>query len=287
MSSPRPALSRGTVDRRTPDRADEAGLDAAWPGARLLRITPDGQTAIRMGGLTFDATSGPRPADAFYLGRDGDGDYFATVSEEAQRGRMADLREVGADLDDRDAGLFVHAVALAHWHRLHTHCPQCGTATIVTKGGAERECPRDGSHHFPRTDPAMIVIVTDEADTRALLGRQPTWPAGRFSTLAGFVEPGESAEQCVIREVAEETGVTCWRPTYVDSQPWPFPASLMLGFHAFADPDATITVPDGELESARWFTREEILDGSALLPGPVSIAYRLIMGWARPASPTG
>lgn len=281
---PRPALSRSTLDRRTADRADEAFLDAAWERAQLLVLTPEGRAPVAMGGLRLTVPEGRRPADAFYLGEDELGHVFAIVSTDRPpaRARLADLREVGAELDDRDAGMFVHAQALANWHRTHPRCPQCGGETEVIKGGAERLCPADGSHHFPRVDPAMIVIVTDPAGERALLGRQRTWPAGRYSTLAGFVEPGESAEQAVVREVLEETGVRVSDVHYVDSQPWPFPQSLMLGFAATADPEDSIGVPDGELEDARWFSREQVLDGR-MLPGPISIAYRLIMGWARPA----
>jgi NAD+ diphosphatase len=145
-----------------------------------------------------------------------------------------------------------------------------------------RRCPEDGSEHFPRTDPAMIVLVTDGGD-RALLGRQAVWPAGRYSTLAGFVEPGESAEQAVVREVKEETGVDVREVRYSSSQPWPFPASLMLGFTATCDPGAVPEPQDGELEDARWFTRDELRDGSAMLPTPVSIAYKLITDWLAPA----
>lgn len=285
MSEPlRSALSRGTLDRHTHDRADEAFLDAAWEQAQLLVLTPDGRAPVAMGGLRLTVPeSAQRPADAFYLGEDGLGHVFAVVSdaEPSGRARLADLRELGAKLDDRDAGMFVHAQALANWHRTHTHCPRCGAETQPRRGGAERVCPADGSQHFPRVDPAMIVIVTDPAGERALLGRQAVWPPGRYSTLAGFVEPGESAEQAVVREVQEETGVLVREVHYVDSQPWPFPQSLMLGFHAVADPDGPVTIPDGELDDARWFTRAEVLDGR-MLPGPVSIAYRLIMGWARP-----
>ena len=145
-----------------------------------------------------------------------------------------------------------------------------------------RRCVEDGSEHFPRTDPAMIVLVTDGAD-RCVLGRQPGWPAGRYSTLAGFVEPGESAEQAVVREVREETGLTVSDIRYRGSQPWPFPASLMLGFTAQCDAGAEPVAQDGELEDVRWFTRDELRDGKALLPTSVSIAYLLITDWLQGA----
>ncbi len=273
-----PALSRGTLDRHAPERADEAWLDAAWAGAQLLVVGPDSTVAVRYGSLAFDAASGPRPPEALYLGADGLGHVFAVVGEPA--GRRADLRQVGADLDDRDAGMLAHAVGLANWHATHTHCPRCGTPTTVTHGGSQRDCPADGSHHFPRTDPAVIMLIHDAAQERCLLGRQASWPAGRFSCLAGFVEPGESAEQAVVRETLEETGVVCHDVRYGSSQPWPFPASLMLGYYAVADPSAPVAPTDGELEDAQWFARSAIAAGDVLLPPPVSVAYRLIMDWA-------
>jgi NAD+ diphosphatase len=180
----------------------------------------------------------------------------------------------------------VHAVGLTNWHATHPCCARCGTPTEVVRGGSVRRCPEDGSEHFPRTDPAMIVLVHDGAD-RCVLGRQAVWPAGRFSTLAGFVEPGESAEQAVVREVAEETGLVVDEVSYVASQPWPFPSSLMLGFRARCDAGAVPRPVDGELEEVRWFTRQEVRDaatwgargGGLQLPSAVSIAAMLIAGW--------
>jgi NAD+ diphosphatase len=275
-----PALSRGTLDRRSADRGDDAFLDAAWAVGQLLELTPDGRAPVRMGSLALREASGPRPPDALYLGRDGQGDVFARVVGDLPA-RSANLREVGSELDDRDAGILTHAVALAHWHESHGHCPRCGAATVVTHGGSQRDCPIDGTHHFPRTDPAVIMLVHDSGDTQCLLGRQASWPAGRYSCLAGFVEPGESAERAVVREVAEETGVACHTVTYASSQPWPFPASLMLGFYAVADPSGPVTAADGELEHARWFDRDEVARGAVLLPPPVSIAFQLIHSWAQ------
>ncbi|TAL20773.1 MAG: NAD(+) diphosphatase, partial [Frankiales bacterium] len=220
--------------------------------------------------------------------RDDDGPVFAVVGTLPRKlgARALDLREVGALLDDHDAGLLVHAVGLANWHATHPCCSRCGAPTDVVRGGSVRRCPEDGSEHFPRTDPAMIVLVHDGAD-RCVLGRQSVWPAGRFSTLAGFVEPGESAEQAVVREVAEETGLTVDEVSYVASQPWPFPSSLMLGFRARCAGDAVPRVIDGELEEVRWFTRDELREAATWgarstgvqLPGSVSIASLLIQGW--------
>jgi NAD+ diphosphatase len=160
-------------------------------------------------------------------------------------------------VDDLQAGLLTAAIALEQWHQRHTHCPLCGTVTVEAQAGWTRTCPNDGSEHFPRTDPAVIMLVHDGAD-RALLGRGPQWPAGRFSTLAGFVEPGESLEAAVAREVYEEVGVRVVDIRYVASQPWPFPSSLMLGFSGRLDGDPAIRLDPTEIAEAGWFTREEV-----------------------------
>ena len=286
----RPALSRATVDRDAKTRDDEQALNAAWETARVLvvdhgRALVDEQDRPR---LVLTPSSDAPDGDRLYLGHDDDGPVFAVVGALPRKlgARPLDLREVGALLDDRDAGLLVHAVGLANWHATHPRCSRCGAPTEVVRGGSVRRCPEDGSEHFPRTDPAMIVLVHDGAD-RCVLGRQSVWPAGRFSTLAGFVEPGESAEQAVVREVAEETGLAVDEVSYVASQPWPFPSSLMLGFRARCAGDAVPRVIDGELEEVRWFTRDELREaatwgarGSGVqLPGSVSIASLLIQGW--------
>jgi NAD+ diphosphatase len=173
------------------------------------------------------------------------------------------------------------SVAVLGWHATHTHCPRCGTPTEPVEAGWSRRCPADGSGHYPRTDPAVIMSVVD-ADDRLLLGHNPAWPDGRYSTLAGFVEPGESLEAAVRREVAEEVGVVVGEVEYLGSQPWPFPASLMLGFAARAV-DPTISTDDVEITDARWFTREELRSaaaaGDVLLPSGVSIARRLVEHW--------
>ena len=279
-----PVLSRHGVDRRTTDRADEALLDEAWtsPSAKLISLTLDGLTPLRLGALAAEPTSSARPPDAYYLGRESGDHWFAQVVDAPPRGKLAGLRESAEFLDARDAGLFVHAVALMNWHATHTHCPRCGAPTEIRQGGHVRVCPTDGSEHFPRTDPAVIMLITDPVGERALLGRQPAWPSGRYSCLAGFVEPGESAEQAVIRESAEEASVTVTSPRYLGSQPWPFPASLMLAFRCTADPDEVIDVSLDELEDARWFSREEVRAGAAsgsMVPGSVSIARGLIDDW--------
>lgn len=198
--------------------------------------------------------------------------------------RLASLREIGAELDADEAALATTAVALAQWHRRHPRCSRCGTATTVTDAGWSRTCPDDGSIHFPRTDPAVIVLVRDP-DDRALLGRRADWPETWFSTLAGFVEAGESVEHAVQREVFEESGVRVSpaKLAYRGSQPWPFPNSLMLGFHAWSV-DGDEPTPDGaEIIEARWFTRAQIAElgarGAVRIPPQVSIARHLIEDW--------
>ena len=276
----RPALSRATVDRDAFTRESDEALAAAWAGALVLVVDDQGRALVDGTDLVLVGPEDAPEGDRLYLGAL-DGQAFFAVGGPLPRRlgtQPRGLREVGHLLSDRDAGLFVHAAGLVNWHRAHPRCPRCGAPTTATRGGSVRRCPEDGSEHFPRTDPAMIVLVTDGGD-RAVLGRQAVWPAGRYSTLAGFVEPGESAEQAVVREVWEETGLQVRDVRYVGSQPWPFPASLMLGFTAVVDGDATPVARDGELEDARWFSRDELRDGTAMLPTPVSIAYHLITGW--------
>jgi NAD+ diphosphatase len=195
------------------------------------------------------------------------------------------LREAGALLAPAEAGLAAYVMALLNWHRRHAFCANCGHATDVAEAGYSRHCPHCGANHFPRTDP--VVIMTVEHDGRLLLGRRAGWPRGRLSVLAGFVSPGESAEEAVIREVQEESGIIARDPVFVASQPWPFPASLMLGFHAVSDggePRAT----DGELEEVHWLARDAIREAVAggdpgfQLPPPVSIARFLIDRWLQP-----
>ena len=203
----------------------------------------------------------------------------------AGRGRFEDLRAVGPIMNRRDSALLAYARGLAHWHARHGFCGVCGAPTASEKGGHQRRCTNAdcAAVHFPRTDPAVIMLVHDGGD-RCLLGRQPTWPPGMHSTLAGFVEPGESLEEAVAREIQEEVGLTVAveEVTYHSSQPWPFPSSIMLGFHARGDHAPPDLGPD-ELESARWYTREELLnspeDETFKLPRRDSIARRLIEDW--------
>lgn len=201
-----------------------------------------------------------------------------------KHGQFHELRSIGPLLDDRDATVLSYARGMCHWHRRHMFCGACGHRTVSMRGGHVRQCtsPQCGIQHFPRTDPAIIVLV--HHGDRCLLGRKPDWPAGRYSTIAGFVEPGEAVEQAVAREVREETGVVVAEVSYHSSQPWPFPGSVMLGFHALGRDSGRIERVDGELEDARWFSHAEIAQalnksGPLRLPPGISIARRLIEDW--------
>ena len=278
--APLPALSRAAINRAAERRRDDEWLAKARSTGRMLVIDEERRAvADDVGGLLL-VDANDAEADAFFLGVDADGtSFWASVGELPRRlgARPVTIRDVGATLSDRDAGLYVTATALANWHAAHPRCPRCGEPTHPTNAGWVRHCDNDDSDHFPRSDPAVIVLVHDGGD-RCLLGRQPMWPRGRYSTLAGFVEPGESLEQAVIREVEEESGVRVGDVRYRGSQPWPFPASLMLGFEALAI-GGEAAVGDDELEDVRWFARADLERGEPLLPPPASIAHWLITGW--------
>jgi len=193
-------------------------------------------------------------------------------------GEFRELRFLGAMLPADEAGLLAYARALALWHQRHRFCGVCGSPTRGTRAGHVLVCSNEScrAEQFPRIDPAIIVLVTD--GQRALLGRQSTWPEGRYSTIAGFVEPGESLEDAVAREVHEETGVGVHDIRYHSSQPWPFPSSIMLGFTAHAS-SLAIATADQELEDVRWFTRADIASGFPAMPSRQSISFRLIEDW--------
>lgn len=206
------------------------------------------------------------------------------LSRLQEYGRFTELRAIGSAMADREASVLSYARGMCHWHRRHVFCGACGHRTVPIRGGHVRRCTNEqcGIHHFPRTDPAIIVLVND--GDRCLLGRKPEWPSGRFSTIAGFVEPGEAVEQAVVREVQEETGVEVAEVSYHSSQPWPFPGSVMLGFHARAARVGAIELRDGELAEASWFSRAQIEQalnrtGPLRLPPGISIARRLIEDW--------
>ncbi len=300
-----PLLSRGTADRSEELREPER-IQREWAQAKVLTLDHRGRAAV-------DATAGrlltrqaselaeQPPVDGVLLGAVDGVDHWAVRGEVTDGGG---LREWGALLPDADAGLLTTATALLTWHAAAGFCPLCGEPSTPTPAGWSRICPR-GHHDFPRTDPAVIVLVHDGAD-EMVLARQPVWPAGRMSVLAGFVEAGESMEGTVVREVLEEVGLYVTDVAYLGSQPWPFPRSLMIGFEARAEPRAPLFPRDGEIEEARWYSRDEIravlaaeaaepagadswlstaISGKGagpalILPGQVSIARRMVEGWA-------
>ena len=276
----RPPLSWSPVDRDAATRTDEAALAEAWDKASVLVLDESGKAAVDGTALVRVPSAEAPEGERLYLGVHEGVSFFAVLGTPARRlgTQLRGLRELAAVLPERDAGLLAHAVGLANWHAAHPRCSRCGAETAVAQGGSLRVCPADGSQHFPRSDPAVIVLVTDGAD-RCVLGRQPSWPPGRYSTLAGFVEPGESAESAVVREVEEECGVVVGDVAYRGSQPWPFPSSLMIGFRAVAAADATPTVRDGELEDVRWFTRDEVEAMGLTRPPAPSIAQALVAEW--------
>lgn len=207
----------------------------------------------------------------------------AQEAQEIRVGQWESLRMVSVHMDPRDTGLATRAVALANWHRSHQFSPRTGHETAPVRGGWVREDPRDGSEHFPRTDPAVIIAVNDSED-RLLLASNTAWDERVFSLIAGFVDPGETLEGAVVREVREESGLHVTNPVYLGSQPWPFPASLMLGFQATLEDSIGHQRPDGiEIRALRWFTRAELSaavgNGEVILPGHASIARAIISSW--------
>lgn len=283
-----PALSRARHDRDGLRRAELNGTMGKDPDTRVLLVTDDYLVP------TIEGATGPAlefrraaavdsdPAGWTYLGsHDGVSYAMARGGRDTRADRWLGLRDIGAEVEDLDAGLLVEAIGLAQWHDRSPHCPICGAVTELRDAGWVRHCPVDSTEIFPRTDPAMIVLVHDGGD-RCVLGRQSVWPTDRFSVLAGFVEPGESAEQAVAREVFEEVRLTVTDIRYVTSQPWPLPQSLMLGFTARVDGDQALVVDQDELVEAAWFSRAEISNPDRIrpkLPPPVSIAYQLITDW--------
>lgn len=288
-------LGLGPLDRSAEERTHDDLVRRLREDAATRVLVVRGDSAALTGERTL-ATAAPSavPDDAewAFLGRDPRGGAILLAALDARAdepfaaaGGWGALRQVGADLPTGDTSAFVTAVALGRWLRDAAFCPACGTRTDLRSAGWSRSCPSCGREHFPRTDPAVILTVdrADDADL-LLLGSNAMWGGDRYSCFAGFAEAGESLEDTVVREVREEAGVTVGALRYVGSQGWPYPRSLMLGFHATAlDPDAAH--PDGEeILDVRWFTRAEIGDGldgrgSLQLPGPVSIAHRLIRAW--------
>jgi NAD+ diphosphatase len=290
--SPSPAGAVPVLSRSAHDRSHLArSLPDPTGGRPVLVLTVDERRTVPVeedGGrprLLWEERTG-LPEGAIYLG-EADGVPYAAVRGDRRLtvgGRPVDtwagLRDLGADLDDLDAGLLAEAIAMVEWHARHRFSPLSGARTTIERAGWVRRDPETGAELFPRTDPAVIMLVHDGGD-RCVLGRQAVWPPGRFSILAGFVEPGESAEGAVAREVAEEVGLRVTDIRYVGSQPWPFPQSLMLGYTARAEGDLTLRLDPTEIEEARWFTRAELRSGAGpqALPPAVSIARHIIDRW--------
>ena len=270
-------------DRDAEQRTQE-GLAAvqADSSTRVLVISAGHVASDGSGGLRMLSPARAPAGEPAYLGRAGGIPYLAVMVDRVPEELCPrPVRELAATLDALEGGLLAHATGLAAWHATHPHCSRCGAVTVAARGGHVRECQSCGGLHFPRTDPAVIMLVTD-TDDRALLGHQPSWPQTRYSTLAGFVEPGEPLEAAVRREVAEEVGIVVGDVTYAASQPWPFPSSLMLGFFADAR-TAEIGVDGVEIASARWFSRADLqaatTSGEVQLPGTLSISRWLIETW--------
>ena len=267
------------LDRAGPHRGDEAWLAArlADPATRVVAASAAGVIVAGERPRMFAVDALPDDVELVLLGVDGDGHaVFAADPGDELPGERRGLRDLAPMLSQAEGGMVAHAVGLLNWHRRHRFCANCGAPSDAREAGHVRVCPVCGTQHHPRTDPVVIMLVTD--GDRALLGRQAQWPAGRYSALAGFVEPGESLEEAVAREVREETGVRVDDVRYRSSQPWPFPTSLMLGFSArWAGGEPVVR--DGELEDVGWFTRQAIVDGDVLLPPPTAIARRLIDEW--------
>jgi NAD+ diphosphatase len=291
--SGRPNVFAGPYVDRLSLRRDDAGAVAAAIASPSSRVVPvwHSRSLVRRGPTPAaclipldERLRTEDPGALILLGRFHGAATFAveligeTPPVLGDAAEFVDLRLVSGVLDLDEAGLLAYARAMVSWRSRHRFCGRCGAATRAMRAGHVMCCTAPGcdSEFFPRLDPAVIVLVTD--GERALLGRQAAWPAGRYSTIAGFVEPGESLEDAVRREVLEETGVQVGELHYHSSQPWPFPSSLMLGFIAQAA-SHEICLGDDELEDVRWFSREEIAGGTPALPPPQSVSFRLIEDW--------
>ncbi|SDZ38223.1 NAD+ diphosphatase [Amycolatopsis xylanica] len=325
-----PTLSRSTVDRQEALRGNPDRLRARWPKARVMLLDDRSRSPVRLAEATLatrkalDFGDTP-PDDAVFLGEWQDVDYWATRGEwqgEPEIQKLAgswgvleevpvvdgeawvDLRGYGDLLDDTSAGLFTTAQALRNWHRQARFCTRCGAKTELIQLGWASKCTSCEREEYPRTDPAVICLVHDDSGvngSHVLLARQPIWPPGRYSVLAGFVEAGESLEGCVEREIREEVGAEVSAIRYLGSQPWPFPRSIMLGFTARADMAAPLTPAEGEIEEALWVSRDEVRAAfansqertgqavptpiaggraSMIMPGNSSIARVMLDAWA-------
>ncbi|BBX74519.1 NAD(+) diphosphatase [Mycobacterium shinjukuense] len=296
-----PSLSHVGADRAERLRTDVAAAAAGWADAALLRVDARNQVLVADGRLVLGAAAAladTPPPEAVFLGRMAGGRHVWAIRASLEppddlnaQAEVADLRRLGRIIDDTGSQLLSSAMALLNWHDSCRFSAVDGTLTKPARGGWSRVNPITGHEEFPRIDPAVICLVHDGGD-RAVLARQAAWPQRMFSLLAGFVEAGESFEACVVREIREEIGLTVRDVRYLGSQPWPFPRSLMVGFHALGDPADDFSLNDGEIAEAAWFTRDEVraaLDAgdwtsasaaNLLLPGSISIARVIIESWA-------
>jgi NAD+ diphosphatase len=280
------ALSRYAHDRIADRRVDEAWLEEIWQDAGTRVVVLSGTRFELSGGRARWVSPHEAPDGVRVLLGDLDGVvYFAVVvGPDVADDTWTGLRGIVANIDEQEAALVVHAVGIAEWLFATRHCTRCGGRVEPVQLGHVLRCTNCGRDEFPRTDPAVIMVVVDgtHPDDRCLLGRHPSWPPGRYSTLAGFVEPGESMEQAVRREVLEESGIRVGAVEYFGSQPWPLPRSLMVGFVAHAE-STEVSVDGEEIEDARWFTRAQMKAeaeaGTLVLPGGVSISRSLVEHW--------
>ena len=294
-----PLLSRVGADRADALRTDVDAAVAGWADAQVLRVDDRGNVMVSGDQVVLESATEfaeKPPSDAVFLGRIQDGRHVWAVRAALDAppdsdARAVDPRRAGVVFDDVSAQLVACALALLNWHDTARFSPADGNPTRPIRAGWARRNLLTGHEEFPRVDPAVICLVHDGHD-RAVLARQVVWPPRLFSLVAGFVEAGESFESCVIREIAEEIGLTVTDVTYLGSQPWPFPRSLMVGFHALGDPEQPFAFNDGEIAEAAWFTRAEVRaaleegdwtsasSSKLLLPGTISIAREIIESWA-------
>ncbi|MEJ7635767.1 NAD(+) diphosphatase [Aeromicrobium sp.] len=271
-------------DRTQHDRSAYLRTDDAWrtPDVRVMVIGGEHVATVGGRGIRWTGIDEAPDGEWLFLGVKDDVRYAAVMVDRIPTElEPVSLRALGPTIAPDEASLGVHAVGIARWHQNHRFCAKCGQPSEAAQAGHVRRCPACGTNHFPRTDPAVIMLITD-GDDRALLGRAPAWPEGRFSTLAGFVEPGESLDDAVRREVMEEVGIRVGEVSYAGSQPWPFPSSLMLGFFGEAL-SSDIVIDEDEIAEARWFTRDDVTEmtGSTelMLPPTVSISRWLMQKW--------
>jgi len=299
-------FANNPLDRRSDQRTDDDWIAARLkdPGTLIVPFwklqpftlpTPDPAKPNDVGWLRPGALEGlaSRRAITIYLGDEGDTSYFAIDLDRATDpenegplaglGKFVDLRQAAMEIDARDAAILAQGKSMIDWHQRHGFCAVCGSGTSFEDGGYRRLCAGCGAEHFPRTDPVVISLAV--RDDECLLGRGPQWPKGMFSALAGFLEPGETIEEAVQREIMEETSVRIGAVKYVQSQPWPFPSSLMIGCIGGAE-TKDVKVDEVEIAEARWFTRDQIRaalkgegDGSFMIPPPMAIAHQLLRAW--------